>query len=74
MYDITNSSSFDNLSSWKKGFLDNAAPKDQDNFPFAIIGNKNDLEDHRKVDKSRGEEWARKNGNCPFFETSAKDG
>jgi Ras-related protein Rab-7A len=37
------------LKTWIKGFLDNAAPSDPENFPFIVMGNKSDKEDERQV-------------------------
>lgn len=45
--------------------------KDVDEYPLIIIGNKNDLDNERKVSTQEGQEMAKVFG-CPFFETSAK--
>ena len=34
VYDLTNSSSFENLDKWKMGFIENASPSDVATFPF----------------------------------------
>ena len=34
VYDITNSTSFENLEKWKQGFIENASPTDVASFPF----------------------------------------
>ena len=47
VYDITNAKSFDNLSIWKQEFLVKAMPKDPDNIPFFVLGNKIDRVDDR---------------------------
>ena len=47
VFDLTSKKSFDNLSMWKKGFLDNAAPNDPSTYPFVLLGNKSDLTDKR---------------------------
>jgi Ras-related protein Rab-7A len=49
VYDITNQRSFDNLTKWKEGFIEHAAPNDPLQFPFVLIGNKLDKEPERKV-------------------------
>ena len=49
IYDITNSWSFDNIPKWKKTFLDRSMVSQPDNFPFMLIGNKNDLEEEGRV-------------------------
>ena len=40
VYDITNEKSFRQVSSWRDDFISQASPKDPDNFPFVVIGNK----------------------------------
>jgi Ras-related protein Rab-7A len=74
VYDITNRKTFENLTKWKQGFIDNAAPDDHKSFPFVVLGNKIDRENERKVEKREGEEWCQANNNIPFYETSAKEG
>jgi Ras-related protein Rab-7A len=73
VYDITNSKSFDSLESWREEFLSQANPRDGENFPFVVLGNKLDKEPERKVATGKAESWAREKNNTPFFETSAKD-
>lgn len=53
VYDITNQKSFENLSKWKEGFIENAGPDDPKTFPFVLLGNKVDREPERKVDTKR---------------------
>lgn len=48
MYDVTASSSFKSLESWRDEFLIQASPREPDRFPFVVIGNKIDL-DSREV-------------------------
>ena len=73
VYDITNPKSFETLSTWKEDFLMQAAPKDQEHFPFVLIGNKLDMEAERKVSTQKALEWCKQNGDISLFETSAKD-
>ena len=49
VFDITNQKSFDNITKWKEGFIEHAAPPDPHRFPFVLIGNKLDRESERKV-------------------------
>ena len=35
---------FKNLDSWRDEFLIQSSPRDPDNFPFVVLGNKVDLE------------------------------
>ena len=74
VYDITNRKTYENLTKWKQGFIDNAAPDDPKTFPFVVLGNKIDKESERKVDGREGKEWCDANNGIPFYETSAKEG
>lgn len=74
VYDITNPKSFENLEIWKQDFLAKANPKDPENFPFFVFGNKVDKANERKVPVNRVEEWLRKNQNMPYEEVSALEG
>lgn len=49
VYDITNQKSFEDLTRWRDGFIEHAAPTDPNKFPFVLIGNKVDKEPERKV-------------------------
>jgi Ras-related protein Rab-7A len=71
--DITNQKSFDSLESWRDEFLIQASPRDPENFPFVVIGNKSDMESKRKVSKSKASSWCKSKNQIPYFETSAKD-
>lgn len=44
VFDVTTSSSFKSLDSWRDEFLIQASPRDPENFPFVVLGNKLDLE------------------------------
>lgn len=55
-------------------FLVHAAPRNQDAFPFVVLGNKSDLQVRRQVSKQKVKQWcAGKGAEIPHFETSAKD-
>jgi len=73
VYDITNQKSFESLDSWRDEFLMQGNPKDPENFPFIVLGNKCDKEGERKVAKSGAEKWCKNHGSVEIFETSAKD-
>ena len=49
VFDLTDPKSFETLEQWKTEFLNQLNPKDPDNFPFVILGNKCDKEGERKV-------------------------
>ena len=44
VYDTTMANTFKTLDSWRDEFLIQASPRDPENFPFVVIGNKIDLE------------------------------
>jgi Ras-related protein Rab-7A len=46
---VTSPPSFKNLESWRDEFLIQASPRDPENFPFVVIGNKIDMADSRTV-------------------------
>lgn len=73
VHDITDAKSFDNLESWMDEFLAHAAPRNADNFPFVVLGNKADLVAKRQVSASKAKAWCASKGDIPFFETSAKE-
>ena len=72
-YDVTKSSTFRSLDSWRDEFLIQANPEDPENFPFVVLGNKIDLA-NREVPTRRASKWCQSKNNLPFFETSAKEG
>lgn len=72
VFDVTVANSFKTLDSWRDEFLIQASPRDPDNFPFVVIGNKIDL-DNRAVPVKRVQAWCHGKGDIPYFETSAKE-
>ena len=74
MYDVNSSKSFETLDSWRDEFLIQASPRDPENFPFVVLGNKIDMEENkRQVTQKRAMTWCQSKGNIPYFETSAKE-
>lgn len=71
-YDVTMPNSFRSLDSWRDEFLIQASPRDPENFPFVVIGNKIDLE-NRVVPAKRAQQWCQAKNDIPYFETSAKE-
>ena len=68
VYDVTDKTSFENISKWMKKIKDIIKhPK------IIIFGNKNDLNTCREVEKKEGEALASKY-KVKFYETSAKNG
>jgi Ras-related protein Rab-7A len=85
-YDITNSNSFKSLETWRDEFLVQArlvvfllflyvlfSPRDPENFPFVLLGNKIDNEAKRAVSSRRAESWCQSKNNMPYFEVSYSD-
>ena len=62
MYDVNQAKSFETLDNWRDEFLLQSSPKDPDNFPFILLGNKVDVEESkREVTQKRAMQWAQKN-------------
>lgn len=70
VYAINNKDSFDNIDVWLKELRMHSNPDAK----VFLIGNKIDLEDERKVEKSAGEAYTRDNNLHFFMESSAKTG
>ena len=69
VYDITNRTSFDNIKSW----IEDCKKHSPKTVFLVLIGNKNDLENNRKVSYDEGVDFAKQYGML-FLETSAKTG
>lgn len=65
--------SFHNLGCWKKEFMYYSDVRDPEHFPFVVLGNKVDRASEREVGEDEARAWCQENGDCPYFETSAKD-
>ncbi len=53
VYDVTAPTTFKTMDSWRDEFLIQASPRDPENFPFVVLGNKIDLE-NRQVSVQTG--------------------
>ncbi|KAI8086208.1 small GTPase superfamily [Halteromyces radiatus] len=74
VYDVNNNKSYESLGQWHDEFLVQASPRDPDNFPFVVLGNKVDVdESKRTVSQKRAMAFCQAKGNIPYFETSAKE-
>ena len=69
VYDISCQDSFDHLTNW----LNDLSNVKMDEVIFALVGNKNDLDDKREVSPEDGKKFAEEH-NFIFQETSAKTG
>jgi len=72
VFDVTVPKTFETLDSWRDEFLIQASPRDPENFPFVVLGNKIDLES-RAVSQKRAMSWCQNKNNIPYYETSAKE-
>eukprot|EP00052_Salpingoeca_macrocollata_P029145 m.290494 g.290494 ORF g.290494 m.290494 type:complete len:206 (+) comp22950_c3_seq1:163-780(+) len=72
VFDVTVPKTFETLDSWRDEFLIQASPRDPENFPFVVLGNKVDLES-RAISQKRAMSWCQNKNNIPYFETSAKE-
>ncbi|CAO3591465.1 unnamed protein product [Absidia cylindrospora] len=74
VYNVNNNKSYESLGQWHDEFLVQASPRDPDNFPFVVLGNKVDVdESKRMVSQKRAMSFCQAKGNIPYFETSAKE-
>uniref|UniRef100_A0AC35U7J4 Ras-related protein Rab-7a n=1 Tax=Rhabditophanes sp. KR3021 TaxID=114890 RepID=A0AC35U7J4_9BILA len=73
VYDVTDASSFKQLDAWRDEFLIQANPRNAENFPFVLIGNKTDLPTHA-ITEARAKRWCESKNNIPFFQVSVKEG
>jgi Ras-related protein Rab-7A len=72
VYDMTEPKTFDTIDTWRSEFLTQLNPKDPDNFPFVVLGNKCDKESDLKVDLQKVKAYCSQK-NMQHFEVSAKD-
>jgi len=71
VHDITNPKTFDALESWREEFLAQAAPRNQEQFPFVVLGNKCDLPQPRGDLTGKYQKWCQDRNEMPYFLTSA---
>lgn len=73
VFDVNNAKSFEAIEGWRDEFLVQASPRDPDNFPFVVLGNKIDVEESKRViSNKRALTFCQAHG-IPYFETSAKE-
>uniref|UniRef100_A0A914WM08 Ras-related protein Rab-7a n=1 Tax=Plectus sambesii TaxID=2011161 RepID=A0A914WM08_9BILA len=65
VFDVTNPNSFKSLDSWRDEFLIQASPRDPENFPFVVLGNKIDLGE-RAVSTKRAQSWCSSKNDIPY--------
>lgn len=70
VFDVTAPNTFKTLDSWRDEFLIQASPRDPENFPFVVLGNKIDLENRQVSAKVGGNHkmWKLMNlSSCHFW-------
>ncbi|CAD7932798.1 unnamed protein product [Amoebophrya sp. A120] len=74
VHDLTQFKSFEHLESWREEFLVQAAPKNAENFPFVVLGNKSDLNPHVTKNHLKSyKDWCQQKGEIPHYMTSARE-
>ncbi|KIZ00032.1 Small GTPase [Monoraphidium neglectum] len=75
VYDVNATKTFESLDNWRDEFLLQAQPRDPENFPFIVLGNKIDEDEGRSrvVSEKKAKQWCAGKGNIPHYDTSAKD-
>ena len=73
VFDLTDKQSFLDVETWRNEFLTQLNPPDADIYPFILLGNKSDLTDMIKVEKTDIDSYCAQHNNMPYFDTSAKD-
>ena len=66
VFDITSITSFRSVDTWRQNFLDKAMPKNPEEFPFFLLGNKSDLEPYRQVLPGEVNKWRSQHNDMSF--------
>ncbi|NWV12921.1 RAB7A protein, partial [Ptilonorhynchus violaceus] len=72
VFDVMAPNTFKTLDSTRNKFLIHASPRDPEDFPFFVLGNKIDQE-NRQVTTKWVQAWCYSKNNIPYFEISAKE-
>ena len=72
VFDLTNSTTFQNVEVWRKEFLENLNPPEGDKYPFVLLGNKNDLKSIIQVKDEDIQQYCSSHNNMPYFSVSAQ--
>ena len=73
VFDQTDPKTFETIDTWRSEFLTQLNPKDPENFPFVVLGNKCDKEGEIKVFEQKVKQYCAQKNNMSYYETSAKD-
>ena len=74
VFDLTSPQSFEDVEFWRKEFLDEIDSNEREQFPFVLLGNKNDLKDSIEVKDEDIQKYCNEHNNMPYFSVSAKTG
>jgi len=58
VFDVNNAKSFENLVSWRDEFLIQASPRNPEQFPFIVLGNKVDVDESKRQVNIIASRWA----------------
>ncbi|KAG8128127.1 hypothetical protein E2320_014992 [Naja naja] len=72
-FDVTAPNTFKTLDSWRDEFLIQASPRDPENFPFVVLGNKIDLENRQVSYHKTSTGLVLQQKQYSLLETSAKE-
>eukprot|EP00164_Ancoracysta_twista_P006172 GFYU01008550.1.p1 GENE.GFYU01008550.1~~GFYU01008550.1.p1 ORF type:complete len:506 (+),score=78.45 GFYU01008550.1:270-1787(+) len=72
LFDVTSSTSFENLANWYDVFLKNSQKLEPVNVPVFVLGNKVDLNFQRIINRERVQLWCRERS-MTYYEISTKD-
>ena len=73
VFDITDNDSFKNVETWRSEFLNQLSPKNPNEFPLILIGNKCDMKQDSQVSDEAIQNYCKEHNDLPFFMCSAKD-
>jgi Ras-related protein Rab-7A len=76
VFDVTSAKSFENLDQRRESFIQNSrlSPEEIKTFPFLLVGNKIDLEEHRVITIDQAKQWCcGVEPSMPYVEASAKE-
>jgi Ras-related protein Rab-7A len=73
VFDITDNDSFKNVETWRAEFLNQLSPKNPNEFPLILIGNKCDMKQDSQVSDEAIQNYCKEHNDLPFFMCSAKD-
>ncbi len=74
VFDLTSAKTFEDVEFWRKIFLEEIDPNEREQFPFVLLGNKNDLKDDKEVKDEEIQKYCNQHNSMHYFSVSAKTG